>query len=154
KKSSEKDKRKNPGWGRRLTRAPVSTRSTGLPFGRTGLIALRHETAHVTRELFARLFLRPFGLSGFHSGREQSTPTVARERHIRCVESFAVPQLTGHLLVLGIERLAVVRELAATDARTLTCAHLQPPVGIRETLPRGGDDVGFASHEDALDLFE
>ena len=55
--------------------------------------------------------------SGYRSDQRGATRRRCRrvERDVGLVERVAIPQLAGHLLVLLVERLAVVRELAAAD---------------------------------------
>src|SRR5262245_31469307 len=62
--------------------------------------------------------------------RDETPLTIARERDVGRVELDAIPQLAGDLLVLLVERLAVVRELAAPDLAAATLADLQPPVRL------------------------
>ena len=61
-----------------------------------------------------------------------------------------VPELTRDLLVLLVEALAVVGEDAASYFVAVPVAHLPPPVGIREGLPRGSYHVAVAVDERGL----
>src|SRR5690606_35617802 len=79
---------------------------------------------------------------------------VGGERDVGRVQLLAIPQLAGHLLVLLVERLAVVRELAATDLGGAAGPDLRELVRIRERLPRGRDEVRVAALEDRLGLRE
>jgi hypothetical protein len=81
----------------------------------------------------------------------------AREAHEETRDRPRRPQaepdrdlLAGHLFVLLVERLAVVRKLAAPHGRALARAHLREPVRVRERLPRAGHDVAVALGERAL----
>src|SRR3954462_14548641 len=85
---------------------------------------------------------------------DQPALAVAGERDVRRIELFAIPQLAGHLLVLLIERLAVVGELAAPDLVAAALAQLAEPVGVGKALARGRDDVGLAALENLLGLGE
>src|SRR5690606_31087503 len=90
------------------------------------------------------------GLLALPRRGQQAPPTVAREHDIGRVEILAIPQLAGDLFVPGIERFAVIGELAAADLGAASEPHLQPPVGIGEALAGGGDDVGLLLAEDRL----
>src|SRR3979409_1994910 len=79
---------------------------------------------------------------------------VAGERDVGGVELVAIPQLAGDLLVLLVERLAVVGELAAPDLVALALADLEEPVGVGQALARRGDQVGLTAREDGLGLRE
>src|SRR5687768_1542360 len=90
--------------------------------------------------------------AGRRPGRWAEAPTsVGGEAYggIGAIE-VAVPQLARHLLVVLVQPLAVVRELAAPDEVTVAEVNLAVPVGVREALTRGGDDVGLAALENAL----
>src|SRR5213078_3219649 len=85
---------------------------------------------------------------------DQAALAVAGERDVGGVERVAVPQLAGDLLVLLVERLAVVGELAAPDLVAAALADLEEPVGIGQALARRRDQVGLAALEDRLGLRE
>src|SRR5687768_10803969 len=57
----------------------------------------------------------------------------------------AIPQPTGHLLVLLIQTFAVVGRLAAADLFAAPEPHFQEPIRIGEALSRGGDDVAVTA---------
>src|SRR5207253_9844551 len=63
-------------------------------------------------------------------------------------------QLARHLLVLLVQALAVVGELAAPHEGAVAEADLPEPVGVGQRLARGADEVGLAALEDALRLLE
>src|SRR6185436_5871474 len=86
--------------------------------------------------------------------RDQPALAVGRERDARGVELIAIPQLARHLLVLLVERLAVVGELTATDLGATALPDLGEPVGVGEALARRCDDVGLAAREQLLGLAE
>src|SRR6266404_5623265 len=87
---------------------------------------------------------------GVHDGGERRRlPSRARR-----VDLHAVPELARHLLVLLVQALAVVGELAAPHEGAVAEADLPEPVGIGQRLARGADEVGLAALEDALRLLE
>src|SRR5687768_14289913 len=88
-------------------------------------------------------------------GRAEPAPPVGGERDggIRAIE-IAVPQLAGDLLVMLVQPLAVVRELASAHQMAVAEVNLAEPVGVREALAGGSHDVGLAALEDALRLLE
>src|SRR5207248_10353349 len=86
--------------------------------------------------------------------RRQPALAVARQARVGRVDLHAVPELARHLLVLLIQALAVVGELAAPHEGTVAEADLSEPVGIGQRLARGADEVGLAAVEDAFRLLE
>src|SRR2546425_3244620 len=80
--------------------------------------------------------------------------SVARQARLRRVDVHAVPQLAGHLLVLLVEPLAVVGELAAPHEVAIAEADLPEPVGIGQRLAGGADEVRVAALEDGFRLLE
>src|SRR5262249_17383751 len=86
--------------------------------------------------------------------RHETTLAVGSERDIWRLEVETIPKFARHLLVLLIEGLAVVRELAAPDRGTVTGAKLQEPVRIGERLARGRHEIGVSALENRLGLRE
>src|SRR5437868_324890 len=88
--------------------------------------------------------------SALPARRDEAALAVAGERDVGRIERIAIPQLARHLLVLLVERLAVVGELAAPDLAAAALADLAEPVRVREALARRCDEVGVAARQDRL----
>src|SRR5690606_16708242 len=70
--------------------------------------------------------------------------------HVGAVREVTIPELAGHFLVLLVEALAVVRVDAAPHRAAVAELDLEPPIGVGERLPRGGDDVAGTLAQRAL----
>ena len=68
--------------------------------------------------------------------------------------SDVVPELAGHRLVHLVEALAVVGEDTAPHLAAQAQPELPEPVGVRQALPGGRDDVRHAGPEQLLRLLE
>src|SRR5829696_8933360 len=86
--------------------------------------------------------------------REEAAAAVGGERDAGLREPLAVPELAGDLLVRLVERFAVVGVGAAPHLRAAPLAGLEEPVGVRERLARGADDVGVAAPQNLLGQLE
>ena len=95
-----------------------------------------------------------YALGGPPGGAAEAPLAVAGEADPGVVELHAIPELAGDLLVVLVERLAVVGELAAAHEVAVAQPDLAEPVGIGQRLARGGDEVGLALGQDRLGLLE
>src|SRR5512132_2058523 len=86
--------------------------------------------------------------------RHEPPPSGGIELDVRLVEGFAIPQLAGDLLVLLIERLAVVGVFAAPHLGAAAELDLEEPIGVGQGRARHADDVGVSVREDGLGLLE
>ena len=77
-------------------------------------------------------------------GGGEVAANLARLHQLVFIQPFAVPQFARDLFVPGIECFAIVRVETKPHILAEPQAHLQEPVRIREGLPGGSDDVGFA----------
>src|SRR5690349_23890928 len=84
--------------------------------------------------------------------RAEPPLAVGGAAHAGRVDVEPIPQLAGDLLVVLVQALAVVGEVAAADEGAVAEADLAEPVGVGQRLPRGRHEVGLAAGQDGLGL--
>src|SRR5262245_36229599 len=88
-------------------------------------------------------------------GRGDEAPlAIPRPGDARLVQRLAVPELAGDLVVLLVERLAVVRVFTHPHLGPAPEVDLPEPVRVGEALARKADDVGLSLREQRLGLVE